>query len=72
VMGNIHEHSLREIWNSPAYCDFRRRGRSPLGIMQSGRPCICDYCCHAITNARLDRLLKWCATATAAFKENKA
>ena len=72
VMGNIHRSSIRDIWNSPAYRDFRRISRQPLGIVQSGRHCICDYCCRAITNARLDRLLKWWAPATAALKENRA
>jgi radical SAM protein with 4Fe4S-binding SPASM domain len=69
VMGNIHRHGIREIWNSPAYHDFRRISRRPLGIVQSGRNCLCDFCCHAITNARVDRFLKWCAPAAAASKE---
>jgi radical SAM protein with 4Fe4S-binding SPASM domain len=69
VMGNIHQNGIREIWNNPAYRDFRRVSRHPLGIVQSGRNCVCDFCCHAITNARVDRFLKWCAPATAASKE---
>ena len=72
VLGNIHRQSLREVWSSPAYRDFRRLGRSPSGLVQSGRHCMCDFCCHAITNARLDRLLKWWAPATAGLKENRA
>jgi len=71
VMGNIHQNGIREIWNNPAYCKFRRISRHPLGIVQSGRNCLCDFCCHAITNARIDRFLKWFAPATAASKETK-
>ncbi len=69
VMGNIHRHEIREIWNNPAYRDFRRISRHPFGIAQSGRNCVCDFCCHAITNARVDRFLKWFAPTTAASKE---
>jgi radical SAM protein with 4Fe4S-binding SPASM domain len=69
VMGNIHRHEIREIWNNPAYRDFRRISRQRLGIVQSGRHCVCDFCCHAITNARLDRFLKWCPPAAPASKE---
>ena len=69
VMGNVHQDGIREIWNSPAYRDFRRISRRPEGIVQSGRNCLCDFCCHAVTNARLHRLLKWCAPVTAALKE---
>ena len=29
VMGNIYRHGIREIWNSPAYRDFRRISRRP-------------------------------------------
>ena len=68
VMGNIYRRGIREIWNSPAYRDFRRISRRPLGIMESGRHCVCDFCCHAVTNARVDRFLKWSAPVTAAFK----
>ena len=68
VMGNIYRHGIREIWNSPAYRDFRRISRRPLGIVESGRQCVCDFCCHAVTNARVDRFLKWSAPVTAAFK----
>jgi radical SAM protein with 4Fe4S-binding SPASM domain len=71
VMGNIHRHSIREIWNNPAYRDFRRVSRHPLGIVQSGRHCLCDFCCHAITNARLNRYLKWFSPATVASQETK-
>jgi MoaA/NifB/PqqE/SkfB family radical SAM enzyme len=69
VMGNIHVNGIREIWNNPAYRDFRLISRLPLGIVQSGRNCLCDFCCHAITNARVNRFLKWCAPAAAASKE---
>jgi radical SAM protein with 4Fe4S-binding SPASM domain len=69
VMGNVHRDGIREIWNSPAYRDFRRISRRPEGIVESGRNCLCDFCCHAVTNARLHRLLKWCAPAVAASKE---
>jgi radical SAM protein with 4Fe4S-binding SPASM domain len=69
VMGNIHHDGIREIWNNPPYRDFRRISRRPEGIVESGHNCICDYCCMTVTNARVHRLLKWCAPATAALKE---
>jgi radical SAM protein with 4Fe4S-binding SPASM domain len=69
VMGNINRHGIREIWNRPAYREFRRISRRPHLFVPSGLPCLCDYCCHANTNARLDRFLKWCPPLTAASKE---
>ena len=64
VMGNVHTQGLQEIWNSPGYREFRQLGRSIGGITRSGRHCICDYCCHATSNARLHRLLRWLPART--------
>ena len=72
VMGNINRDGLREIWNNPAYRDFRRRARRLDGIMRSGRSCLCDFCCHAVTNARLHRLLRWFAPITSPLQEDKS
>ncbi len=60
VLGNVHNRELREIWNDAPYREFRRVARRRDGILTSGHNCRCDYCCHAITNARLHRWLKWC------------
>jgi MoaA/NifB/PqqE/SkfB family radical SAM enzyme len=72
VMGNIHRDGIREIWNNLDYQEFRRLSRRPEGIMHSRRPCLCDFCCNAVTNARLHRLLRWVSPATAALQRTPA
>ena len=69
VMGNVQREGIREIWNNPAFREFRRISRRPDGIVASGRHCLCDFCCHAITNARLHRLLRWFAPVAAALQK---
>ncbi|MBP6874622.1 MAG: SPASM domain-containing protein [Candidatus Eisenbacteria bacterium] len=59
VMGNAEAQSLRDIWNSKEYRAFRRLGREAGRIPLSPHGCLCDYCCHAITNQRCHRTLRW-------------
>ena len=72
LMGNVHRGGLREIWNGPAYREFRRAARRPEGIVGSGRNCRCDFCCHALTNARLHRFLRWLSPAAPNPREVRA
>jgi MoaA/NifB/PqqE/SkfB family radical SAM enzyme len=57
-LGNIHENSFREIWNGPAYEQFRRR---QLFLDKSAlNPTGCSsYCQHLDTNIRLNRIRFW-------------
>lgn len=53
-LGNLGQNSLREIWNGPAFREFRRRARTPQGIRSLDAQCDCEYCCHMSANLRLD------------------
>jgi MoaA/NifB/PqqE/SkfB family radical SAM enzyme len=52
-MGNLHVSRLRDIWNEPAYRDFRRRTRTREGLEALGPSCDCEFCCHLPANRRL-------------------
>lgn len=43
VMGNLHGQSLEDIWNSPAFVDFRKRVDAAPGSTD-GEPAICRTC----------------------------
>lgn len=59
VIGNIRESRLREIWNSPSCQGFREIGRNRRTNRQLTGSCFCEFCCHVLTNARMDRFLRW-------------
>jgi len=59
ALGNIRESSLAEIWNGLPFRQFRRETRTRAGLGRMARNCACEFCCHALTNARLHRALKW-------------
>jgi radical SAM protein with 4Fe4S-binding SPASM domain len=65
VLGNFPTKGLRQIWNSEGYREFRQWGRTRGGIARSGQDCMCDYCCHVTTNAKMYRFLRWCSLKTA-------
>ena len=67
VMGNVYRRGLRNR-NSPAYRETFAASRRPSRHRRERAPCVCDFCCHAVTNARVDRFLKWSAPVTAALK----
>ena len=71
VLGNVRQNGLREIWNGRPYCEFRRATRRPESLAESGR-CNCDYCCHAVANQRLHRLLCWVPSPVPAAREVSA
>lgn len=58
-LGNIHNSSLREIWNGAAFQRFRAAARSEQTFSALAPTCDCAFCCHASTNARLHRFLRW-------------
>jgi MoaA/NifB/PqqE/SkfB family radical SAM enzyme len=59
AIGDLKEHSFREIWHSRAYGDFRRRMLTGRGKAAMGDYADCSYCCHAMNNARVNRWFKW-------------
>jgi MoaA/NifB/PqqE/SkfB family radical SAM enzyme len=59
ALGNIRESSLAEIWNGLPFRQFRRETRTQEGLGRMARRCDCEFCCHALTNARLHRALRW-------------
>ena len=60
VMGNIHQQSLREIWNGPAYREFRKKASNRVGLAAMAREnCDCTFCCYAEDNLRIDRIMRW-------------
>jgi radical SAM protein with 4Fe4S-binding SPASM domain len=59
VLGNIRQSSMVEIWNDHAFRRFRKESRTRAGLERIARECTCEFCCHALTNARLHRLLRW-------------
>jgi MoaA/NifB/PqqE/SkfB family radical SAM enzyme len=59
TLGNIRQSGLAEIWNGLSFRQFRRETRTRAGLARMARNCACEFCCHALTNARLHRALKW-------------
>jgi MoaA/NifB/PqqE/SkfB family radical SAM enzyme len=59
VVGDLREQTLREIWNGPAYRDFRRRASSRKGLAGLQTTCDCGYCCHVPANHRIHRSGGW-------------
>jgi radical SAM protein with 4Fe4S-binding SPASM domain len=53
AMGNLHVNSLQEIWNGPAYREFRRRTLTRKGLEDLAARCDCEFCCHLTANRRL-------------------
>ncbi len=58
-MGNINDHSFREVWHGPAFRAFRRQGLTLPGLKAMTEECDCGFCCHTPDNARVHRLFKW-------------
>jgi MoaA/NifB/PqqE/SkfB family radical SAM enzyme len=61
VMGNLHDNSLQEIWNGPAFRAFRRQALTRAGLRAFGHHCDCAFCCHVLDNARVHRIFRWVA-----------
>jgi radical SAM protein with 4Fe4S-binding SPASM domain len=58
LIGNIRESRLREIWNSSACQEFRKIGRDRRTNHQLTASCFCEFCCHVLTNRKIDRILR--------------
>jgi radical SAM protein with 4Fe4S-binding SPASM domain len=61
VMGKLTQRRFSEIWNSPAYRDFRRRSLDPQQLARMGEECNCANCCHWNDNRRVHRVWRWLA-----------
>jgi MoaA/NifB/PqqE/SkfB family radical SAM enzyme len=59
-MGNLNEHSMADIWNGPAYKDFRRQTITRAGLANMSRRCDCAWCNYT-DNDRVNRIFKWIA-----------
>jgi len=60
-LGNLHEHSLREIWNGPGFRMFRRATMTRKGLAEVAAKHDCFFCCHVPDNLRVHRAYRWLA-----------
>lgn len=56
-IGNIYEKEFGEIWNSEAYCGFRREAVEINSRKSPVKGCGCNACVHHTANLRAYRLL---------------
>jgi MoaA/NifB/PqqE/SkfB family radical SAM enzyme len=61
AVGRLTEHSFIEIWNGPAYRDFRRRSSDPQQLARMGGECSCPNCCFWDDDRRVYRVWRWIA-----------
>ncbi len=47
VYGNLHQNSLKQIWNGEAIRDFRRMAWVPPAWLDVERTCNCEWCCFS-------------------------
>jgi MoaA/NifB/PqqE/SkfB family radical SAM enzyme len=56
VLGHAGSQSFEEIWNGPAYQQFRAQTRTYEGLRDlSAKEGDCSYCCYAPDNLRIER-----------------
>lgn len=57
-LGNLNSSDFQEIWNGPAYRDFRAAAvrRSGLALLQGA--CACQWCMLTVNNYRVNRLAR--------------
>ena len=58
-IGNIQDHSFRDIWNGPAVRAFRLQAMRRNRLAFSREHCDCNFCCFVGDNARVHRFFKW-------------
>jgi MoaA/NifB/PqqE/SkfB family radical SAM enzyme len=58
-MGSLREQSLREIWTSAAYGDFREKSLLPAAEAEMDARCDCSYCCFVGDHLRVHQVYKW-------------
>jgi len=63
VMGDLTQQCFPEIWNAPAYRDFRRRASDirQLARMGQGQECNCANCAQWYDNRKVHRVWRWLA-----------
>ena len=71
-LGNVFTTSIAEVWNGAEFRRFRAATRCRSDFEQAGLACDCSFCCHALTNARLHRVLGWLPHAPSAGAEARA
>ena len=59
VVGDLNAASLEEVWNGPEMRRFRRQSRSAARKDFLGGSCDCRFCCHAVSNQRIHRIMRW-------------
>lgn len=58
-MGNLNENSLPEIWNNPAFRNFRKKASSLEGLASMREDCDCSFCGYTMNNAEIHRYFRW-------------
>jgi len=58
-IGDLTMSSLREIWNGEPLQKFRRQTRTRRRLAAFRQDCECEHCCHAVTNHRMQQVLRW-------------
>jgi MoaA/NifB/PqqE/SkfB family radical SAM enzyme len=58
-LGSLQGTSLREIWNGPAFRNFRKAASSRRSLAGLQENCDCIYCCHVPTNQLMYRYAGW-------------
>jgi len=59
LVGDLNRSSFAEVWDSPAYQDFRVRSRAPDAMRSMPDTCRCDWCCFMPQNLRIHRIVRW-------------
>ena len=71
-LGNVFAESVEAVWNGAGFQRFRAAARRPEDFVRAGFDCDCAFCCHALTNARLRRWLRWLPRGPAGVSEGPA
>lgn len=69
AMGNLHEESLREIWNGPAYRAFRRKAARLQGLASLSEECDCSFCGFTMDNVGVHRYFRWLSPFVPKFED---
>ena len=58
-LGNLNDHSFRDIWNGSAVRAFRLQAIRGNKLPLLREHCDCNFCCFIGDNARVHRFFKW-------------
>jgi len=67
TLGNIHEESFSEIWNSKKYQSLRKSISTKDGLKKFSEGCICDYCSFTHNNYKIYRYDRFLLPVTKAL-----